>query len=436
MNPRCKLSALPVASLLLGGLLVGATALGFGARVQAQANPGAKASGADAPVVLQDAPIEPYQIELLELAFKTASSIPNYPHIKTRCGVQADVVAACIELEQLERARAYTEQIGNWHRGEMEAQLAFHLAQRGQGPAALRLLDQAEQVAKSLRIEGEDGLPEGDGEQPAEQAWRRDRIRVEIARTHAVLGDEGKAAQFENGVVDSELGKVDGIRAAHLDEGAFDARLASLEVLLSGSDLDQARTAFEVCAQLYNRFYADVGRRNRVEQAIQAAEHKLPGFLRIDLWIELAQFALDHGDAENALAIVNRAKLIAGSCTEVRLVARLARLRYVVGDHEKARAEAQTALGLYEDQRSQIINIYRAGVLRPLAEAFHAMGDIAAARRVYARALEEGVDNPNSRPRAEDLAATVLSMARNACEPDADLKARMYEIFGKLGDPW
>jgi tetratricopeptide (TPR) repeat protein len=158
--------------------------------------------------------------------------------------------------------------------------------------------------------------------------------------------------------------------------------------------------------------------------------------MRIDLWIELAGYALDHGDAENALAIVNRAKLIAGACTEVRLVARLARLRYVVGDHDKAHAEADTALGLYEEQRDQILDIYRAGVLRPLAEAYQAMGDTAAARRVYARALEEGVGNPNARPRAEDLVATCLSMVRNGCEPDADLKARMYEIYGKLGEPW
>jgi tetratricopeptide (TPR) repeat protein len=425
MNTRRTLSAFLVAPLL--------AALAFAQ--PARPGDGAKTTRDDL-ATLSDAALAPYQVELLELAFQTASAIPSFPLVKTRSEAQANVVAACIELEQLARARAYAERIENWRRGDMYAQLAFHLAQHGKGPAVQSLLERAEEVAKSLRVEGEDGQPEGDGEQPTDQAWRRDRIRVEIARTHALLGDEAEAAHFEAGVVASEAGRVDGVRAARSEASSFDERLAALQPILAGSDLDQARTAFEVCAQLYDRFYADAERRVRVEQAIQQAEHKLPGFLRIDLWIELAGYALDHGDAAQALVIVNHAKGIAGACTEVRLVARLARLRYVVGDHEKAHAEAETALALYDEQRADIIDIYRAGVLRPLAEAFHVMGDSVAARRVYARALEEGVGNPNSRPRAEDLGATCLSMARNACEPDADLKARLYEIFGKLAEPW
>jgi len=414
-------------------LLVGIVAIGLGSPSDALARP--NAGGGDVPP-LKDAAIEPFQIELLELAFKAASAIPEFPHIKTRCKVQADVVAACIELGQLEHARTFTDGIGNWRRGEMYAQLAFHLAQGGKDPAVQGLLDQAEKVALSLRIEGEDGQPEGDGEEWTDQAWRRDRIRVQIARTHALLGDEDKAALFEEGVVESESGKVDGIRAARVDEGSFDARLASLEPLFSGNDLDQAQRAFEICAQLYKHFYTDAERRARVEKTVEASEHKLPAVMRIDLWIELAGYALDHGDSEHALAIVNRAKLIAGACTEVRLVARLARLRYAVGDHEKAKTEADSALVLYDAQRPDLIDIYRAGVLRPLAEAYQAMGEPDVARNVYARAVEEGVVNPNSRPRAEDLVATCLSMARNGCEPDSNLKARIYEVFGNLGDPW
>ena len=431
MSSRPRVSSFHLALVLIAG------GLAFGpAAPAALASARPTGEGGDDLPHLQDAALEPFQVELLDLAFKIASAIPSFPHIKTRCSVQADVAAACIELGQFAHARTFIEQIGNWRRGEMYAQLAFRLAQRGEASAVKSLLDQAQQVAGSLRIEGEDGQPEGDGEELTDQAWRRDRILVQIARTHALLGDEKKAALFETGVVDSETGKVDGIRASRLAEGDFDARLASLEALLAGSDLDQARTALGVCAQLYDRFYADAERRARLQKVIEAFEHKLPGFLRIDQWIELAGYALDHGDLENALAIVNRAKQIAGACTEVRLVARLARLRYVVGDREKARVEADSAFAMYDEQRPEIIDIYRAGVLRPLAEAYQVMGDSTGALNVYARAVEEGIENPNSRPRAEDLAATCLSMARSGCEPDPDLKARIYQVFGGLGDPW
>jgi hypothetical protein len=52
------------------------------------------------------------------------------------------------------------------------------------------------------------------------------------------------------------------------------------------------------------------------------------------------------------------------------------------------------------------------------------------------RFVEEGVENPNSRPRAEDLSATCRSMALHAVEPDADLWKRMRQIGDGLGPPW
>jgi len=82
------------------------------------------------------------------------------------------------------------------------------------------------------------------------------------------------------------------------------------------------------------------------------------------------------------------------------------------------------------------VNIYRAGALRPLAEAYQSMGDTAAALTVFKKAVEEGVENPNSRPRVEDLSATCRSMALSGVEPDADLWARLREVFTGLGQPW
>jgi hypothetical protein len=64
------------------------------------------------------------------------------------------------------------------------------------------------------------------------------------------------------------------------------------------------------------------------------------------------------------------------------------------------------------------------------------MGNTAAALSVYAKVIEAGVENPNSRPRAEDLAATCCSMAVHAVEPDPRLWSRIRSIRDGLGDPW
>jgi hypothetical protein len=80
--------------------------------------------------------------------------------------------------------------------------------------------------------------------------------------------------------------------------------------------------------------------------------------------------------------------------------------------------------------------MFRAGALRPLAEAYHALGDRDAALSVYKLAVEEGALNPNARPRAMDLSATCLSLAQSACEPDAELRERLAEMRAGLGSPW
>jgi hypothetical protein len=64
------------------------------------------------------------------------------------------------------------------------------------------------------------------------------------------------------------------------------------------------------------------------------------------------------------------------------------------------------------------------------------LGDPALSAAVYARAVEEAVLNPNSRPRADDLVATCCSMAVCGFQPDEKLWARMVEIGAKLGEPW
>src|SRR5262249_52432360 len=116
--------------------------------------------------------------------------------------------------------------------------------------------------------------------------------------------------------------------------------------------------------------------------------------------------------------------------------ANLAELRYRAGDEKNARGEADRALLFFDTARVQIVNIWRAGALRAVAEAYRTMGDKAATLKVYKRAVEEGVGNPNSRPRAEDLGERSCSMALQGVEPDEDLRGRLHQVCDALAEPW
>src|SRR5262249_55619408 len=145
MNPSSRVRAL---SFLLSLIAATPSLLGASSGTRA-ASAGTSVSAADDPAALgvPDAALKPFQTELLELAFKAATAIPSFPLIKDRCSLQAAVVNACIELDQPQRAFAYTAKIDNWRRGELYADLAFHLASKhGITPEVQRCLDLAEKV--------------------------------------------------------------------------------------------------------------------------------------------------------------------------------------------------------------------------------------------------------------------------------------------------
>ncbi|OGL48932.1 MAG: hypothetical protein A3H37_07710 [Candidatus Schekmanbacteria bacterium RIFCSPLOWO2_02_FULL_38_14] len=356
---------------------------------------------------LTDKPLAAYQNELLDLAFETASAIPINPHIKDRSLLQEKVVAASLELDQPLRALSLIKNIGNWRRGAGYADLAFYCARRGYAGEVQQYLDLAVQISESA------------------EGWRRDQIRVKIANTYTLLGQTRQADQFETGVIDSESGKV-----------------AEVKAMIAGEDdFDEQMNALEACTNLFNRFYDDAERRSLVEEKMKTSWGKLPIFKRIELLTELAGFALDHEDKAKALELVNEAQLFTDGAQwrpehRIPMISKLVELRFRASDRQKARTEADALLALFDSQGDKIVNIYRAGALRPLAEAYQSMGDTSAALAVYKWAVEEGVENPNSRPRAEDLSATCLSMALHGVEPDAELWTRIRQINKGLGGPW
>jgi len=80
--------------------------------------------------------------------------------------------------------------------------------------------------------------------------------------------------------------------------------------------------------------------------------------------------------------------------------------------------------------------MFRAGALRPVAEAYHALGDAKTALAIYRIAVDDGAENPNARPRAEDLTETCISMAVRGVQPDERLLTRIRQIEAGLREPW
>ncbi|HEU4420792.1 MAG TPA: hypothetical protein VFT55_17775, partial [Planctomycetota bacterium] len=120
----------------------------------------------------------------------------------------------------------------------------------------------------------------------------------------------------------------------------------------------------------------------------------------------------------------------------VPVLARLCELRGRAGEVDQARADAEAAMAIYQRERDGIVDIDRAETIRPLAIAWHALGEVTTADGLLALALEEAIENPNSRPRADDFVDTAVAMARNRIEPSPALLIRMREICEGLGNPW
>jgi len=378
---------------------------------------------------VSDAPLEAYRTDLLDVAFRSVSKMPLRPHLKNRSRAQAAVVDACFQLDQPRRALQYIEAIENWRRGAGYADFAYYCADHGKLADVDHYIDLARREAMESAKE------------QSSQEWRIDQIRSKIARTYLLLGRLDKADRYAEGLEDSESGRVAITRAQTMARGTVDERLKDIDSVLAAGSLDQVHNALAMCAQLFDRFYDEKDLRSRMESRVRTAYQKLPSEMRTEMMLQLAESALGHGDAFKALELIKDTKAIVDGvrwAPEDRIprLAQLASLRWRAGDAKGGRKDADDALGLFDSTREKIVDIFRGGALRPLAEAYHAMGERVIALGIYRRAIEEGVHNPNSRPRADDLSAACLSMALHRFEPDAALWSQIEEVSGALSDPW
>lgn len=374
--------------------------------------------------VIIDEPITEFQVKLLDAAFDIAAKIPVYPHIKDRSRAQEDVVETCLKLHQVKRALDDIPRIENWRNGSCYADIAMICAEKGNLKEMQRYVDMAGKVAETA------------------EDWRKDHIRIKLAQVHTLLGKTEQSKIYQTGVTsDSEIGKVERIRARVTDEASFAEEKKALDALIKQGNFDIGKNALYAYAQLFDTFYDDPQRRTQIEETIKSSWIPMPIDIRVKLLEQLAQSALDHADKDKALRLINETnRLIENYQWPLRfyipMKANIMKLCIRAGDAATARSEADAALAMYREKSDQEVNIYRAGTLRPLAEVYHQLGDTQTALSLYKQTVEEGMANPNSRPRAQDLSATCCSMALNAVEPDSELWTRIQQIREGLGQPW
>lgn len=390
-------------------------ALGTGAHARAQATATPDAA--------------PTAAEILELASSAFAPMPLDPHAKNRGRGQMSVVEACFDAGLLDLGLRIGDGIHDWRRGLANARYALACEQQGRACDVERHLAVAQLEVDKLRSND------------SEQAWRAERILAVVARVRFARGETGKFAEASRYVSATEGAGIQEDAAMRMPEDAFDKWIEQVDTVLASKQLDPIQSTLQSCTKLYGRFYADAGKRAQIEQRVVSGYDKLPLQARLKLLVAIGRVAADAGSASKTLEICAHADRVLAQANwraedRVPALADVAVLLWRGGEEQRAKEQIDAAAVLYADKRASIFDIYRAAPLRALAEAAAATGDLPRAMEFWRRAAEAGVENPNSRPRADDLAATCVSFVKAKAAPDAALWKRLREIAGSLGSPW
>lgn len=362
------------------------------------------------------------KVNLLDFAFKVASALPHQPHIKTRSKLQYEVVAAWLAAGDSVKAEEGIRKIDDWQQGLAWADLAYWFQKRGDGKRAKAALDRA----LFLMSKAED--------------WRRDRIRVRISNVYTAMGDRDKATFMLQGLDDSEKGKAMSVVGPN-DDATFAAQMQEVGVFLAEENQDIRKNALDSLADLHSRHFDVSAHRQEIEAAIDQNIGKLPVYHQLLVLGALVKTSSAKGDDAHALELIGRMQALVDSHRwpledKIKISSLVVAARAGTSERSAAKSQADGLLEEFRAGSESIKDMWRGEALRPLAEAYVALGATAEALNVYRLAVEEGARNPNARPRAVDLHATCLSMAKVGLEPDAALQARMDGVFGGLVAPW
>jgi len=390
-------------------------------------SPAAAATPPSAPEATADAPsAAPGTADrswILEQAMAVASAIPTKIHDRERAQCQEWVALAYLDAGDPIAAARCAESIEGWRRGECEGLIGVQYALKGDRELALKYARLATERATG------------------EQDWRRERILIEAAKTHAILGNAATARDLSAGASQAEAGKVDGAVIPVLTPEQFEAQAKVLDEVIKGGTFDGMRNALDAYLPLLRRMTANREQALAAAATIDAALPAMPMDLQIIYGTRLAS-------ALHALGETGRAKerldLAAKQVAETVFLpedlapmqVEVAKARAGLGDADGARAALDAALASYESRKKEIVDVFRARSPRALAEGYMAIGDQAKAETCWLEALAAGTINPNSRPRAEDLSATLVAMARSGAAITPALRERIATCRKSLGEPW
>lgn len=380
--------------------------------------------------------LSPARQQLLDLAFAAASRFPLQPHGRNRSRAQELVVQACFDLGQPRLAVGYANRIQDWRRGPAWADYAFHCANAGDVPEAERYLQLATGVAAALR------------DDPNAQEWRRDLILLKVARARHALGDAAGAAEVAAGIapessfaVDDDWSRSVADRVGRLTPVAAEAEVAAIDAAFGGMSFGQQHAALATLVAVHACFFAREELRAVVERRLLEVYTKLPPTLRLDAIARLVDNHLRSSSRDGAGRLIAGMQAIVGQHQwraedELPQRARIAELLWRAGEQEAARAAAEAVWAAFPAAREGIVAIHRAEALRPLALAWHTMGEHERAEQALDVVLTESLVNPNSRPRCDDLVETCVALARRDWQPSAAVWQRLRAIERGLGEPW
>ena len=360
---------------------------------------------------------------ILDQAMAVASAIPIKIHDRERAQCQEWVALAYLDGGDPIAAARCAESIEGWRRGECEGLIGVQYALKGDRELAL----------KYARLAMERAI--------GEQDWRRERIQIEAAKTHAILGNAATARDLSAGASQAETGKVDGAVIPVLTPEQFEAQAKVLDEVIKGGTFDGMRNALDAYLPLLRRMTANREQALAAAATIDAALPAMPMDLQIIYGTRLASALQALGEKDRAkerldLAAKQVAETVFLPEDLTPMQVEVAKARVGLGDMDGARAALDAALTSYESRKKEIVDVFRARSPRALAEGYMAIGDQAKAETCWLEALAAGTINPNSRPRAEDLSATLVAMARSGATITPALRERIAMCRKSLGEPW
>lgn len=408
-----KIGILPV---LLGVLALAGTGCVSGGPGAARAASGTPASsGADA---------EPARRELLGRADAIALRIPSPSFEKDRARMQLAVVECCLANGMLDEAfdRSAPMEL-TWRRGEALALTAQAYARAGNAARARELAERA--------AGGASDYPD----------WAAARVRAGAAKAFVLLGDRERAGSLVGAGDPAMLGEVHAVMVESAAGEELDSEADMFDKAIATRNFDLAKGGIDGYLALLGRVSADDARRARALKALDEAIPGLPFDLQVEYRARLAERLAAVGrPAESAAELANAVKLFESTVFLAEDIApigaKLARAQARLGDRDAARARLASLERTFRDRTAEIVDLRRANCLRALAEAWVDLGDRAAAVRLWSDALEAGALNPNARPRAEDLCATLISMAGPGIRPTPEMERRIAGIESGLVAPW